>query len=288
MAAYAIAVITVILAWWVSTGIVLMLNHLPGDGQRHARLVLALLAACGTGGLVFLGNVDTVAGAYGAFACALMVWAWHEVSFLTGSVTGPERGPCPQGLKGWDRFKRATAAVIHHELALAATLIVLIALTWEAPNKTGIYAFGILWVMRLSAKLNIFLGVSNLTESFLPSQLDYLKTYFGRRNMNGLMPVSITLGTAAGTWLALLAQGAPGGGYEATAYAILASLLLLAVLEHWLLVLPVKDEVLWAWAQKDVLKQRQINRPVEKSVDKPPLGHIITPGPVPVRSATRR
>ena len=40
----------------------------------------------------------------------------------------------------------------------------MVALTWGGANQVGTWTFLVLWVMRLSAKLNVFLGVPNLTE----------------------------------------------------------------------------------------------------------------------------
>ena len=60
--------------------------------------------------------------------------------------------------------------------------------------------------------------------------------------MNWLFPVSVTaLSFAAACWLERLdATGNPG-------FALLAALTLLALLEHWLMVLPLPDEKLWRW-----------------------------------------
>ena len=43
--------------------------------------------------------------------------------------------------------------------------------------------------------MNLFLGVRNLNEGFLPAHLKYLQTYFTRRPMNRLFPVSVIAST---------------------------------------------------------------------------------------------
>ena len=86
--------------------------------------------------------------------------------------------------------------MLHHELALLLLGALLVALTWHAPNHGALVTFTILWVMRQSAKLNVFLGVRNLNESFLPVHLEYLQSYFRRRAMNLLFPFSVIAGTA--------------------------------------------------------------------------------------------
>ena len=47
----------------------------------------------------------SVAGAYCAFTCALLVWGWQEIAFLLGCVTGPRRSACPHGATGWRRTR---------------------------------------------------------------------------------------------------------------------------------------------------------------------------------------
>jgi putative photosynthetic complex assembly protein 2 len=152
------------------------------------------------------------------------VWAWQEVGFLLGYVTGPRRQPCPPGARGWQRTGYAVQAVLHHELALVVLCACVAAATWDAANQTGWWIFIVLWVMRQSAKLNVFLGVRNLNESFLPVHLKYMQTYFQRRPMNVLFPFSVTVATA-----------------------LVGAMLVLAIIEHGFMVLPLPSEALWKW-----------------------------------------
>ncbi len=64
--------------------------------------------------------------------------------------------------------------------------------------------------------------------------------------MNGFFPVSVTvLCFAAGCWLErLLAAATPGAQ---AGFALLTALTLLALLEHWFMVLPLPDQKLWRW-----------------------------------------
>lgn len=237
----------VLLLWWGSTGLILLLDGLPRRTFRWSMLGATLLALAAAWGLAATSGQATVAGAYIAFTCSLVVWGWHEASFLLGYVTGPRKTPCPAGCGGWRHFGHAAATVIHHELAIAATAIALAALTWGEPNRVGTWTFMVLWWMRLSAKLNVYFGVPNLSEEFLPEHLAYLKSFFGRKPMNLLFPVSVTAGTVA-TVLLVMAALAPGTtAFEAVGLTLLATLLALAVLEHWFLVLPVPDAALWSW-----------------------------------------
>jgi putative photosynthetic complex assembly protein 2 len=119
-------------------------------------------------------------------------------------------------------------------------------LTWGAPNQFALWTLLVLWIMRLSTKFNVFLGVPNLTEEFLPNDLAFLKSYFRKRPMNLLFPVSVTLSTVA--TCGLIAQAATGTtDFAIAGYTMLAALMALAVLEHWFLVLPLPVADLWRW-----------------------------------------
>ena len=156
-------------------------------------------------------------------------------------------------------------AVMHHELALVMLGAAVLAATWGGANQTGLWTFLILWVMRQSAKLNVFLGVRNLNEGFLPPHLKYLQTYFKRSGMNPLFPVSIAVSTmlVIPLWQAALAPGA--SAFQVTSQGLLAALLSLAILEHWFLVLPLPFEALWNWG----LRSRAVLPP--KSLGPKPL-----------------
>ncbi len=213
-------------------------------------------------GLALVGLAATrddtrITGAYLAFTCTLLVWAWQEVAFLLGYVTGPRRTPCPAGSTGWRRAGYALQTLLHHELALIVLGLAVLATTWGGSNPTGLSAFMIFWVMRQSAKLNVFLGVRNLSEDFLPKHLKYLQSYFKRAPMNALFPVSVI----ASSWLAVLVwQAASAHGvsaFDATALTFSGTLLSLAILEHWFMVLPLPSQALWNWG----LRSRAVEPP---------------------------
>jgi len=247
MSQYLLPVLYTLFVWWFSTGVILYLNGLPrwtyGWTLGGATVLLALALI----GLHATRDDTRITGAYVAFTCALVVWAWQEVAFLLGFVTGPRRLPCPPDAQRWRRAGLALQTLLHHEAALIVLGVAVVALTWNGSNPTGLLAFAILWVMRQSAKLNVFLGVRNLNEDFLPIHLKYLHTYFARRPMNSLFPVSV----AVSTWLAVLMwQGALAegiGAFDATALTFAGTLLSLAILEHWFMVLPLPSELLWSW-----------------------------------------
>jgi putative photosynthetic complex assembly protein 2 len=195
--------------WWFCTGLVLLLDTLPRTTFRWSLLISSALGVAALMGLAHTAQQSSLAGAYCAFTCALLVWGWHELTFLTGWLTGPRRTALPAAVTGWPRFVASVQAILWHELALIAVGVVIIAITWKAPNQVGTGTFVLLWVMRVSAKLNLFLGVRNLSEEFLPPHLAYMASFFRRRRMNALLPWSVLAGAAAVVLLAR-AAGAPG------------------------------------------------------------------------------
>jgi putative photosynthetic complex assembly protein 2 len=250
MSQYALPLIFTLFIWWFSTGAILFLNGLPSRTFKWTMLGTSVVLVAALAGLGLTRDDTTVSGAYLAFTSGVMVWAWQEVAFLLGYVTGPRRTACPPESSGWGRAGYAFMAVMHHELALVGLGLAVVALTWGGENPTGLWTFMILWVMRQSAKLNVFLGVRNLNEGFLPIHLKYLQTYFTRRAMNRLFPVSVIVSTvvAAMIWQAATVTGITA--FDATALTFAATMLTLAVLEHWFMVLPLPFEVMWNWGLK--------------------------------------
>ena len=247
MQQYAFPVVFTLLVWWFSTGVILYLDGLP---QRTYRWSFLGATACLVAALVGLAATraeTNILGAYVAFACAIVVWGWQEMGFLMGLITGPRQTPCPADARGWRRFGYAVEAILYHEFAILVLGIAVLALTWGGANQAGSGAFLILWVMRISAKLNVFLGVRNLYQDFLPPHLRYLQTYFRKKPMNLLFPFSVSLATAAAAFLWRQAVAVDAGAFGVLQYSLLATLLSLAVLEHWFLVLPLPAEKLWRW-----------------------------------------
>jgi putative photosynthetic complex assembly protein 2 len=247
MSQYAWPVLYTLLVWWVSTGVILYLDGLPRRTFRWSLLGATILLAGALYGLAGSKADTSVGGAYLAFTCGVLAWAWQEVGFLLGLVTGPRQIASPPGCSAGRHLLYAVQAILYHELALFVIGAAVIAATWGGANQVGTWTFLILWVMRQSAKLNLFLGVRNLNESFLPEHLRYMQSYFRRRPMNLLFPVSV----CASTFLAVLlwadALAASSSPFEATGLAFCATLLSLAILEHWFLVLPLPSEKLWNW-----------------------------------------
>ncbi len=250
MADYAPPIAFAALAWWLSTGAIFWLISRPRSTHRWTALGATALLAAATFMLIQLRSDTSVTGAYAGFAAGLALWAWHEVMFLTGMITGPSRVPCPDGLAGFARFRAGLAAVLHHELAIVAHAGIIVWLSWNAANQFAMWTFLILWGMRISAKLVVFTGAPNLVDHFMPGHLDYMKTYFSRRAPAGVFAAALVSITTVSLLLVITAFGHPAGSHASAGFLLLTALAILAVIEHWVLILPVRDPSLWGWAIK--------------------------------------
>lgn len=277
----ALPILITVLIWWFSTGAILYIDGLPRRTQRWSFGVATLLLVAALTVIWHTAGETSTTAAYAAFIAVVVVWGWNELAFLTGTIVGARREPCPAGATGWLRFRLATAAIIDHEIAIALSGVVVLLLTYDAANPVALWTFAVLWVMRLSAKINIFLGAPNIPEAFLPAHLSYLATYFRRRPMNALLPVSVTAATIVLVLMVVRATEPATTPFQALALLLPASMLALAILEHWLMFLPIPSTLLWKWGL--VSHQRQAIDPAGRdgarlhSWEAPMLG-AVDPG----------
>ncbi|MBJ7419186.1 MAG: DUF3623 domain-containing protein, partial [Rhodoferax sp.] len=234
-----------IFIWWFSTGIVILLNRMSRSAVVLSLALSSLLGVASLVGLAHTAQQTGVAGAYCAFTCALLAWGWNELSFLTGWITGPRTTALPQGAIGWQRFVQSLRAVLWHELAILLVGCAIVAITWDAPNQVGTGTYLVLWIMRTSAKLNLFFGVRNLSEEFLPTHLAYLESFFRRRRFNAFFPFAMALAGVCLWWLVAYASSPFASQAQAVGAVLVGTLLALAILEHLMLVLPLDTTALW-------------------------------------------
>jgi len=244
------AVVVALFLWWFSTGAILLVvkrADRAGDGAHLwatlSGLPFLVFGIAGYG--ASLGDASLF-GVYLAFFSALAIWGWIELAFLTGIITGPNRAPCPPGMRGWRRFRAACGTLAHHEILLATALVLMLLAARGAENTLGFWIFAVLFFARVSAKLNLFLGVPKINTEFLTAPLAHLPSYFRRAPLNEVFPLSVTLlSFAVALWLErLVTAGTPA---ETAGFALLTALTALALLEHWFMILPLPDEKLWRW-----------------------------------------
>lgn len=249
-----IAAALAVFVWWFATGIILVAVRWAdrqADGRQSAAHGTALfsavpLLALGAAGVILSLGDTGLAGVYAGFLGALAIWGWIEMAFLTGVIAGPERGDCPPGLSGPARFFRAWNAVAHHEIALTLGLLAIVLVSASDVGGTALWTYLVLYVARISAKLNLFLGVPRINLEFIPARLVHLKSYFRRGPVTLMFPASITVLTFAVACFTerLIAADTVAGQVH---FMLLAALSGLALLEHWLMVVPLPDAKLWRW-----------------------------------------
>jgi putative photosynthetic complex assembly protein 2 len=248
LAAIGSALAYTVFAWWFSTGAILWLDRRPRATYRWSLAAATAVAAVASWSLVSGLQDATPRGAVIGFTCALGLWGWHEMSFLMGFVTGPSRAPCPPGARGWKRFKLAASTLIYHEVALALTALVLLAVSWNQPNPIAAWTFTVLLFARLSSKLNLFFGVPNFSAEFFPDHLRYLTSYLRKAPANALFPLSVAAGAVLASGEAACALNAGASAFTVTGFSLLFALTALALIEHAFMVLPLPDTALWRWA----------------------------------------
>ena len=101
MADWLLPAVFAVFIWWFSTGVVILLDGLPHRTFRWSLVISSLLAIGALLGLAHTASQTSVAGAYCAFTCALLLWGWHELSFLTGWITGPRKWGHTEGCSRW-------------------------------------------------------------------------------------------------------------------------------------------------------------------------------------------
>lgn len=276
MGQFAAPVVLGLLIWWISTGGILFLDGLPSRTFRWSMAGATGLLAAALCGLVSSAGDATMRGAYCAFTCAVLIWGWLEISFYLGYVTGPRTAHCHPGCRGWRHFWHAVQACLWHEIAVLILAAAVVLLTRGQPNQFGTWTFVTLWWMHQSARLNVFLGVKNLNAEFLPEHLAHIRCFFRSAPMNMLFPFSVTISTVVAVMLGQQALAFPADRFHTAGYTLVTTMMVLAILEHWFLVLPLPAATawnrLWTWALSSrrpvrrIQRQQQATLPVQATI----------------------
>jgi putative photosynthetic complex assembly protein 2 len=251
--------------WWFTTGLIVAVYRSSRRTARVAFGVGTVLALAAVYGLAVTAQGTDAGRVYSNVTCGIVIWGWVVAGYYLGVITGP-RVILPPGIaaspqaNGIDagktlplsrRFWLALQGSLYHELLALGIAVILVRLTWQAPNRWGLWMFIALWLMHSSAKLNIFFGVRNFRVDFLPGHLHYVQQLLGRRKSNLLLPVSVCL--AVSVTLALVYRAIEPGAETANMIGALlvATMLLLGIVEHLLLVAPL-PVTLFGWGVRSL------------------------------------
>ena len=246
-----IAILFVCFLWWFLTGSILFLvNWADSRGAVYLNFVtLGLLPVLIYGFYGFLSSLTDVSvnAVYLAFISSLCIWGWFELAFLSGVITGPNRVDKPVGVSGFRRFKLAWMAIAYSEITLAIVFFILIIISIGEANMFGLLTFFVLYVARLSAKLNLFFGVPKINIEFLPARVIHLASHFKISGPSWFFPLSLIMLSGLGAfWLNGL-WIAPELSGNKIGFSFLLTLTSLAILEHFFMIMAFPDAALWRW-----------------------------------------
>jgi putative photosynthetic complex assembly protein 2 len=229
----------VVLLWAASTALIFFLDSLPQRTFKWSMTAATLLLALSFYGIWTWRNDTSTFAILASFTASMLVWGWMEMSLYMGYVTGPRKQHCEHGCHGAKHFGHAVSVNLWHELAIIAGAATL----WSLDNQMALWTYVMLWLMHLSARLNVFLGVRNVSAEFVPEHMAVLRSFLRKKNMNPLFPISCVALAALTIWLAF------NSGSQSLPYTIAATLAVIGLLEHVLLMLPLPVEKLWHWSQ---------------------------------------
>jgi putative photosynthetic complex assembly protein 2 len=250
MSSYLLPPLYAAFIWWFSTGAVLLLVGRAGGSLALKVVCTGGLSAAGLYYLATTANDVSVGGAYGAFTGTILLWGAQEIAFLAGWVTGPRPLACRTDARGIGRLSLALQAIFYHELVLLACGSAVALLTWNGTNQAGLWTFAALWVLRQSAKINLFLGVPVTNDELMPEPVRFLKSYFRRKPVSGFFPLSVTLATAALVIMIQRLVEVAATPFEIASLTLVSTLFALGVIEHWFMLLPLPAITLWGWGMR--------------------------------------
>jgi len=257
MAPYLIPPLFAAFVWWFSTGAVLLLVGRAGRNGALKLVSAAGLLLVGLYGVAISANDASVGGAYLAFTGTILLWGAQEIAFLAGWVTGPRPEHCPDGARGLRRLGLALQAILYHEAMLLACGIAIVALTSGGANLTALWTFAALWLLRQSAKINLFLGVPVTNDELMPEPVQFLKSYFARKPVSAFFPLSVTAATAALVIMIQRLVEVAATPFEIASLTLVSTLFALGVIEHWFMLLPLPAITLWGWGMRPQVSEER-------------------------------
>ncbi len=235
--------LVVIAGWWIGTGAVLYLQQQIVQPHRRLIVVLALLSIIALTIMLLASKNSAPVQSYVGFFAAVVLWGCIELSYYTGLITGIHKRSCPENCSTGRRFLLALGTSIWHEVSVIVTGSIVVVLLLGAENPAGLYSFLVLWLMRWSAKLNLFFGVPYFNTDWFPTRLAYVHSYIRHASVTPFFFVSVLI--ASFVAYQSLNNALSSNSDVSVMLALPGVLLLLAILEHLFMALPFADTELW-------------------------------------------
>ena len=176
------AIIFTIFVWWFSTGAILYAIRRVDYSSKisHKAFTFCCLPLLIFGIISFLISLNstTIFDIYLSFVSALLIWGWFEIAFLSGVITGKNKKICDNNIKGWERFNLAWKTINYSEFSLLFITFIMYLLVKDSLNNFGFLTFIILYLARVSAKINFFIGVPYINFEFFPKPISHMKSLF--------------------------------------------------------------------------------------------------------------
>jgi len=240
---FLVPIVVVIVAWWLGTGLVLYMQQTIVTIRRPLILTLILVSAASLAAMLVSAQGSQPWQSYLGFFAAICLWGCIELSYYTGMISGVHKRRCPEKCTTGKRFRLALGASIWHEVSVLFVGGVVLTLLFGADNPVELYSFLVLWIMRWSAKLNLFFGVPNFNTDWFPKRLAYAHSYIRRAPITLFFPLSVV--SACLIAAELISRSMTSEYPEALITLLPGILLSLAILEHLFMALPIADSELW-------------------------------------------
>ena len=236
--------------WWLFTGLALISAHQDPPIKNLLFGLSTVVAIACLSSVPYIAADHSILAVFFGFLVALLIWAWLELMFLMGVVTGPNKSLALPGIGLGQKFKLALSTMIYHEVVVISVIGLTLFLGGNQPaNPIVFFVLLLLWLMRCSTKLNLFFGVRHFNHGWLPKSHKHVASYVSVGKNSALMAPSSFL--AAIFALLLFSRAfATDDTSVALSLFLLAWVAALAAVEHVFLMYRVGEEALWRWAVK--------------------------------------
>ena len=248
-----LALVVSVVLWWLMTGLALMSVHQSAVVKKMIFAVSSVLTLIALLGVETNAAAQTSFATLAGFAMALLIWAWLELSYLMGYITGPVKRPAVAAMGAPKRFAKALGTTIYHELLVVGVVGAVCVLGAGQPNPTIQNTLAVLWLMRWSTKLSLFFGVKHFNSEWLPENMRYITSYLSA-GRNSWVSIFSTILAAFCTYILFFWGQMATDPAAALSLFLIAWLAGLAVLEHVFLMMPMGESALWRWAEVNLRK----------------------------------